>query len=194
MFSAIYSFIVFSLSKNFQKPKNVGQLKIFKSWVDILLFFLLIGISSKQTNYLFLILAFLLKISVLGCFVTANSFNKQNSHTVTLNIKRLFASHSQPYDFPSLTMLVSILSLNNILNHCHISLTNKVIQLALLIFFRNKGSSDYQNEEKSTRKIYKQDNDRFSSRLFQARNDLTILTIKMVSSSINHNLFHDKFK
>ena len=94
---------VFSLSKKFQKPKNVGQ----KSWVDILPFFLLTGISSlsKPTVSYFS----LFKISISGCFVTDNSFNKQNSHTVTLNIKRLSPSHSQSYDFPSLTMLVSIL-------------------------------------------------------------------------------------
>jgi len=101
---------IFSPSKNFQKPKNVGQLTINKS---------------------------LFKISISGFFVTDNSFNKQNSHTVTLNIERL-KSHSQPYGFSSFTMLVSILTLNNILDHYHIFLTNKLIQLALLIFFRNK--------------------------------------------------------
>ena len=144
-----YTFLtVFSPSKNFQKPKNVGQLDL--QIVSTCRTFLLINwyLVLKQPNYSFLILT-KFKISISGCFITDNSFNKQNSHTVALKIKRL-SSHSEPYYFPSFTMLVSILTLNNILNRYHISLTNKLSQLTTVIFFRNKGRSDYQNEEKST--------------------------------------------
>ena len=64
-------------------------------------------------------------------------------------------------------MFVSILTLDNILNRNPISLTNKLIQLAsiAIFFFEIKGVPIIK-----TREIYKQDNDRFSSPLFQARN------------------------
>lgn len=123
--------------------------------------FLLINwyLVLKQPNYSFLILT-KFKIFISGCFVTDNSFNKQNSHTVTFKHRTIVISQS--------ALLFSIL--NNvgqysyfILNHYHISFTNKLIQLALLIIFRNEGRSDYQNEEKSTWEIYKKDNNGFSS-------------------------------
>jgi len=138
---------IFSPSKNFQKPNNVGQLDL--QIVSTYRTFLLINcyLVFEQPNYSFLILAYLKSPSQVALSQTTVSTSR--THTVALKIKRL-SYHSEPYYFPSFTMLVSILTLNNILNRYHISLTNKLSQLTLLIFFRNKGRSDYQNEEKST--------------------------------------------